>query len=258
MGRRGPYRTEALVVRAIPFAETSQVVHLATEDHGLVAAMAKGARRAGGAHEGGLATGAIGEAQLSRRRGAELELLRGFRRHDRLRGLGEDLDRYYAACYVLDLVRSWLKPSLPNPALYRAAVAALEGLARGPETTAPFWVAFFEARAITAAGHRPVLAGCAACGRSGPPPGRVFAPAAGGLVDEGCETPGPRRRLPAPAVAGLARLYATGLGGLVAEPPSRRELAWIRAVHDLFVPHLLERRPASLALLPRDGSRARG
>lgn len=254
MRRRSPYVTEALVVRTIPFAETSQVVHLATERDGLVAALAKGARRPGGAHEGGLTLGAVGEAHLSPRRGAELELLRRFRRRDRLRGLAADLDRYYAGCYVLDLLRSWMRPGLAAPVLYRAGMAALEGLATGPPGTRPFWIVFFEARAVAAAGQQPVLEGCAACGRDGPP-GPFFAPGAGGVVDEACEAGGgPRRRISGAAVAALRRLYATPLPQLAAEPLAPRQVTEIRAVHDLLVPYLLERRPAALPLI----SRARG
>ena len=40
MATRSGYATEALVLRTIPFGDTSQVVHLATPEHGLVAALA--------------------------------------------------------------------------------------------------------------------------------------------------------------------------------------------------------------------------
>ena len=44
MSRARGYETEAIVLRTVPFGETSQVVHLATPEHGMVAALAKGAR----------------------------------------------------------------------------------------------------------------------------------------------------------------------------------------------------------------------
>lgn len=250
MTRARGYVTEAIVLRAIPFAETSQVVHLATPEHGLVAAMAKGARRPGPEYRGGVALGTLGEAHLTPRRGADLEILRRFTLHDRLRGLANDLERFYGACYVLDLLRVWMRPALPNPALYRAGRMALDALARGRMESLAAWVVWFEARAVTAAGHRPRLEGCAACGREGAP-GTVFAPEAGGLVHAGCTPAGPVRRLGAPGRRALERLYASRLEDLAAQPLTPSEVREIRAVHDLWIPHLLERRPSSLATVPR-------
>ncbi len=79
MPRATAYRTEAVVLRVLDFAETSPIVHLGTPEHGLVSAIAKGARRPKGGFQGGLTLGVLGEAEISTRRGAELELLRSFR-----------------------------------------------------------------------------------------------------------------------------------------------------------------------------------
>ncbi|MFV1959072.1 MAG: DNA repair protein RecO, partial [Planctomycetota bacterium] len=193
---RGPFRyaTEAIVLRTIAFAETSQVVHLATPDHGLVAALAKGARRPGPAFQGGLVLGTRGVAELTRRPRAELELLRRFRQRTAVRAAGSDLDRYYAACYVLDLLRAFFRPALPNPALYRAGRTALAAALQAPLDALPAWMVLFEARAVDATGHRPRLDACAACGGTRGPLA-WFSPPAGGLVHVTCLPPGPRRRL---------------------------------------------------------------
>lgn len=248
--RPRPYETEAIVLRTIPFGETSQVVHLATPEHGMVAAIAKGARRPGPEFHGGLALGTVGAASLSPRRGAELELLRRFRLEDRLRGLARGLDRFYAGCYVLDLLRAWMRPALANPDLYRAGRAALRALAEAKPTSLPAWVVWFEARAVVATGHAPRLTGCAACGRA-TPDGTTFSPAAGGMVHAGCTPPGPRRRLDAAGRHAVTRVYGASVVELAAEPLSPGAVAHIRAIHDLLIPHLLERRPDSLANLPR-------
>ena len=248
--RPRPYETDSIVLRTIAFGETSQVVHLATPEHGLVAALAKGARRPGPDFRGGLALGTVGSATLSPRRGAELELLLGFRLEDRLRGLARDLDRFYAGCYVLDLLRAWMRPALPNPDLYRAGRAALRALAEARATSLAAWVAWFEARAILATGHAPRLEGCAACGRR-TPEGTVFSPPAGGLVHPACAPPGPRLRLDAEGRRALVRVYGASVAELAAEPLTPQAVGRIRTVHDLLIPHLLERRPGSLANVPR-------
>jgi len=248
--RPRPYETEGIVLRTIPFGETSQVVHLATPEHGLVAALAKGARRPGPDFRGGLALGTVGAAALSPRQGAELELLRSFRLEDRLRGLARGLDRFYAGCYVLDLLRAWMRPALPNPDLYRAGRAALRAVAEARPASLAAWVVWFEARAVLANGHAPRLTGCAACGRA-TPAGSAFSPQAGGLVHPECAPPGPRLRLDAEGRHALVRVYGASVAELAAEPLTPGAVGRIRTVHDVWVPHLLERRPESLANVPR-------
>lgn len=244
MARPAPYQTAALVLRAIPFAETSQVVHLATPEHGLVPALAKGALRPGGEFQGGLALGALGEAWLAPRRGAELEGLRRFRTQEGWRGVREDLGRFRAACYVLELLRGWMRPQLPLPGLFQAALTALRAADRGPREQLASWVAWFEARALAATGHRPRLDACALCGRP-VARGAVFSPAAGGMAHPGCAPPGVRLALPPALREALERLYTTRLAQWAQEPLDPATLAQVRAVHDAFLETVFERRLAS-------------
>ena len=239
------YRTDAVVLRTVDFAETSQVVHLATPDHGFVAAIAKGGHGAKAQFEGGVALGVLGEAELFPRRGAELELLRSFRVTDPLRGLHDDLTRYGAGSYVLSLLRDMEKPGLASPALFLSGVTTLKAISASPPASAAMWVAVFEARALAALGHRPHLASCVTC--SGTlDGGALFSPAAGGAVHARCAPAGPSKRLDADALAALRRLYAARLPEFVAEPIADRELAVARAVHDLFVPWVLEKEPKGM------------
>jgi DNA repair protein RecO (recombination protein O) len=243
------FRTDAIVLRTVDFAETSQVVHLATPDRGLVAAIAKGGHGAKGAFQGGVPLGVLGEAEVVPRRGGDLDVLRSFRVTDGLRGLHEDLDRYAAGTYVLSLLRDLVKPDLEATAIFRAGATALRALAASPPAAAPTWTVVFEARALAAAGHRPHLSSCVVCSdeldaRS------TFSPAAGGLAHVRCAPPGARVPVDTPAVAALRRLYAARLPELAAEPPSPRELRAVRAVHDLFVPWVLDREPRGLRTVP--------
>ena len=193
----------------------------------------------------------VGEALLAPRRGAELEVLRRFRPLPFSRLLGRDLARFHAASYVLDLLRAWMRPALPAPDLHRAAVRTLEALSRARASGIAAWVVWFESRAIASAGEGPRLEACAACGRTG---GRatVFAPAAGGLVHATCPTAGPRlplspgRRRRAPAALRPRPRPTTAR-----EPLGPALVREIRAVHDLLVPWLLERRPPALDTVPR-------
>lgn len=243
------YTSPAIVIRVRPFGETSQVLHLATPDHGLVPALAKGAHRPGPAFHGGVALASAGTAHLLRRPRAELELIRRFVPNEDLRGLRDALPRFYAACYAIELLRAWMRPALPAPSLFRAALTALRAMARAPAASLGTWVAWFEARALAAAGHRPRLEACAVCGEA--VDGRVlFSPPAGGLVHRGCAPPGPRLAVQAEDARALERLYTIRLKDLARDPPEPAAVGSARAMHDVFIPYVLERRPAALAGLP--------
>ena len=250
MARGTTYVTPAIVIRVHPFGETSQIAHLATPQQGLVACMVKGAHRPGPEFRGGLALGTAGEGSLLRRRNAELDLLRRFRLREDLRGLRTHLARYYAACYVIELLRAWMQPALPNPALYGAALTTLRALAGTAHESIAAWTAWFEARALAAGGHRPRLEACAVCD-AGFEDDALFSPEAGGLVHPRCAPAGPTRRLDATARAGLERIYTARLSELARDPPSSHAVGAARSVHDLFVPYVLERRPRALGALAR-------
>jgi DNA repair protein RecO (recombination protein O) len=245
------YRTDAIVVRVIEFAETSQVVHLVTPEHGLLPALAKGARNPKGAFEGGVPFAVLGEADVLPRR-SELELLRAFRVTDGLRGLRDDLDRFAAGEYVLGLLRDFARPALASPALFLAGATALKAIAAAPSAQAPLWVAVFEARALAATGHRPHLGSCVVCGGDDLRE-ILFSPAAGGVAHRRCAPPGPSRSLSPDDLAVLTRLYTARLPTFASEPPDAPGLKAARAVHDLFLPYVLEREPAGSRSLPRVG-----
>lgn len=243
------HRAAAIVVRALDFAETSQIVHLVTEG-GLVSALAKGAHAPKGAFQGGVALGVLGEADLLARRGAELELLRSFRVTDGLRGLRDDLARFAAGGAVLAALRTLSKPGLPNEGLFRAGVTALKAISTTSPGLASTWVLVFEARALLSGGHRPELHVCVACGaevgaeagaevvaEAETDGGAAFAPQAGGVLHRRCGAPGPRRPLSAADLAALRRVHGDRWASFVEAPLSPAAVRAVRAVHDLFLPY---------------------
>jgi DNA repair protein RecO (recombination protein O) len=234
---------EAIVVRVVEFAETSQVVHLVTARHGHVSAIAKGAHGARGAFQGGVPLAVLGEAHLVPRRGSEMELLRSFRVIDGLRGLRDDLVRYDAGCAILGLLRHLSKPGLANEPLFLAAVSTLKALAASPPAAAPTWLLVFEARALASTGHRPHLASCVACGGT-LARDIVFDPGAGGAAHRGCASDAPVRALSPADRATLERLYTSRLPEFASEPLGPAQVRAVRAVHDLFLPYAYERAPA--------------
>jgi DNA repair protein RecO (recombination protein O) len=243
-------RLDALVLRVLDYGDTSQIVHLATPDHGLVHAIAKGSRRPKGSFQGGLALATVGEAEVVFRAGADLETLRSFRETDGLAGLRRDLARFSAAHYVIGCLREFLRPALPAPVLFQAGVTALKVIAVAAPDAVPGWVVWFEARALAAAGHRPHLSSCAACGAE-VTGDACFSPGAGGLVHASCAPAGLALPLSGDALAALRRLYSARLPELASEPLDVSQVRAARRAHDAFVPYVLEREPRGLRVLPR-------
>ena len=178
-----------------------------------------------------------------------MELLSRFRVQEDLRALSKDLARFYAACHVLSLLRVWMQPMLPAPALFGAAHTALRACAHAPLESVGAWTVWFEARALAATGHRPRLEVCAICDGA-LESSSLFSAPAGGLVHRRCAPPGPTHRLGDSEVRGLLRIYTARLPELKREPPDAAVVRAGRAVHDLFIPYVLERRPATLGPLP--------
>jgi DNA repair protein RecO (recombination protein O) len=252
MSRARGFATDAIVLRVIEFGETSQVVHIATPDHGFVATLAKGAHSSRGAFQGGVPLGVLGVAEVAPRRG-ELQLLRSFRVTDGLAGLRDALPRFEAGTRILGLLRELEKPDLAAPALFLAGASALKAVATSSPDAAELWEQVFEARALAASGHRPHLATCIACGEE-LGAAAVFSPAAGGTVHDRCHGGGARLRLAPEVLAALRRLYAARLPEIAAEPPSPRELRGVRAVHDLFLAWVLGREAREPSALRRRGA----
>jgi hypothetical protein len=78
-----------------------------------------------------------------------------------------------------------------------------------------------------------------------------FDPSLGGIAHPRCVRGASTRRVTSSDLSVLRRLYTARLAELASEPPSARDVSFARAVHDLFLPYVLEREPAALRTLPR-------
>lgn len=119
--------TPALVVGAIRYGETSRIVRLATRDHGLVSAIAKGALRPKSRFGAALQLLSEGQAHLLPSRG-ELLTLAAFDLTTVHGGLAADLHRYLAANALAEVTARFVPPD-PNPRLFdqlRDGIALLE------------------------------------------------------------------------------------------------------------------------------------
>ncbi|MEM7262690.1 MAG: DNA repair protein RecO, partial [Planctomycetota bacterium] len=134
MGRRGrTYRTRALVVRWVPFSNTSQIVTVFTRDHGLVSLLAKGSLRQGRRSSSfPIPFDLAGWYDIAYRdRSTELGLATEARLIEGFDHLRHSYDAYVEACFGLELIRLLFRPSDPHPEFLRGALSFLKLLGVG-------------------------------------------------------------------------------------------------------------------------------
>jgi DNA repair protein RecO (recombination protein O) len=243
-------KTRAIVLRVVPFSESSCVLTLFTEDFGKRSALAKGAWRPKGPFEGALDLLALVRIVFLPKSSEALDLLTEARLERRFRAAQRDLARLYGGYYVAELLLELTEPGDVHRELFAVADQTLQALDRDAPV-APTLLAF-ELAALRHLGHAPLLDRCAACDRPLAVPagegGRVaLGLLAGGVLCPACR--GGRRAvvsLSAQAWQWLARLSAarpptesdTGTSSL----PPAEVCGELRAVMTQYLTHLVGHR----------------
>ncbi|HEV2075099.1 MAG TPA: DNA repair protein RecO, partial [Thermoleophilaceae bacterium] len=183
----GPFKTEAVVLRSIRFGEAHRVLHLYTRDRGRVGAVAKGVRKVRSRFGGRLEPLTRVELVLHEGRGelCTVTSAETVSAHPALRERRASLDRATQAC---DAVLRLFDAAEPNRPAYNLLCQELLLLDRDPAAATRAQALAFRLKLLLAAGFVPELAGCAACGESGPEATLgAFSAAAGGVVCASCE-----------------------------------------------------------------------
>lgn len=172
----------AICIRCWDFSETSQTVSLFTREHGVVRGLAKGAKREKGGFSGGLDVLTRGEMIASVKPGRDLAAITAWHLQDTHRALRQNLSANRAAVYMADLIHHLMAEMDPHPALFDAAVTALERM-NEPAAIEPALL-HFQWVLLTEAGYKPELNRDAQTGEPLPTEASTlaFSAAAGGVV----------------------------------------------------------------------------
>lgn len=253
-----PHATDGIVLRAVDYSETSQVVTFWTRDAGRLAGIAKGAKRAKTVFRGPFDLFGLHRIVYREKPAGQLHLLTSADLLDAHAGLRADPARLTAASYCAEILLGLTADGMPHRPLFELLADTLRGMAgagpAAPEAGRPAWegrLYRFEAQALTHLGHRPRATACAVCGAALPAASLVrFSARAGGAVCDPCagEEPAPLRVRPE-TLRALASLGEPGAPppDPPLPPPIRQEL---RALLRSAYTYLLERPPAALGLLP--------
>ncbi|MDZ4805874.1 MAG: DNA repair protein RecO [Candidatus Eisenbacteria bacterium] len=189
-------KSEALVLRAIKYGETSKILTLLTRDFGLLKAIAKGVRGSRPKFGSALESFACCEIVVYRRRDRDLHLIGSADLIEAHLPLGASLSRYAFASAIVEFIPRVVTGevsevgAVPDPvplsesaALYQEARWAIGLMNLAPLDTLPYVLRAFQLRFVSLLGHGMELHTCLNCGREiGEAGGRGLGPAAGALA----------------------------------------------------------------------------
>ena len=232
--------SDAIVLHAFDYLESSRIVRLATREGGVRSALAKGARRSQRRFGSALDLFAQGAVQLSTKPGRDLDTMTGFDVTNSRAGLAQDLGRFAGASAIAELVLHFSSEHA-DPALFESIEGALDAIT-GAEppgtidaTLAGAW------RVIAALGFTPTLAECAECHTPmAEEDDAVFSHPAGGVLCARCAALAPGgRRMPADARRVL-RAWTSGRADASLELPAAR--AHQRLLREFLQHHVVDGR----------------
>src|SRR5688572_9949842 len=229
-------RTDAVVLRAFDYGETSRIATVLTRRHGVLGLLAKGARRPTSRFGSALQAGAHVEVVYYFREGRGLQTLSEVTHLSRYSGIAADLDRLTDAHRMLELVRALLPEGDPQHVVLALLLHTLEWL-DGAGTNSGNALPWFQLRLSSYLGFAPdlqreeVLALDAG--------GGLFRLDSGSVGPRAGEAPGARSasRAALRALAVLARVDLPVAGRMRLEPDIRAE---VEELVDAFVQHHAE------------------
>ena len=225
--------TPAILLRAHPYSETSQILRFFTEARGVMGAVARGVRKVGGRRGGALSTFAEGVLSVQFKETRDLQTYRDFSASNPRRGLAQDPIRLAAASVLGELILHHAE-SEGNPELFWKLGQGLDTMEReGLELLLPTLLVHLWSL-IRELGFAPLIHECVHCGNPHPGDGLArFDFGAGGLSCASCKA-----EMQGPRLGPIARAQLGELVGGSAPPDLVRPRAHLRLASDFITYHI--------------------
>jgi DNA repair protein RecO (recombination protein O) len=233
--------TDAIVLHAFSYLESSRILRLATREAGVVSVLATGARRSSRRFGTAVDLFAEGEVRFHTKAGRELHTLAGFDVVRTRGALAGDVGRFTAASALSELTLRFAREE-SHPELYAVLAESLDRLADAPGVRAREAGLAGAWRLIGELGFAPAIESCASChGTVSLDRAAAFSHPVGGTLCDACaRLAGMRRLLPVEARRALAAWLAGDPGDPLDDPSAR---AHQRLLREFLREHLTDGRP---------------
>lgn len=233
--------TDAVVLHAFNYLETSRILRLATREAGVQSVIARGARRSRKRFGSALDLFAEGVAHIDVRPGRELQTLSAFDVTRSRVALASDLERFTAATMIAELVLRFARDDA-HQALFETLVATLDSIGSGDGNVSRDAALAGAWALVGRLGFAPALDICAICHAPIAADLLVrFDRRSGGTLCADCGGSSGARMLPASAREALHAWRAGRLPGADLLPAERR--AHVRLLREFITEHLDDGRP---------------
>src|SRR3954470_1503828 len=178
--------TEAIVLHAFDYLESSRIIKLLTRDLGLRSVLARGARKSAKRFGAALDLFVQGSAELESKPGRDLDTLSSFDLQRTRAGIGLDLDRFTGASALAELILRFAQDD-NDPELFDVTSEALDRINAVKGNDARDAAIAGAWRILAALGFGPSLDECGECHRElGDDESVLFSHRAGGVICEAC------------------------------------------------------------------------
>lgn len=233
--------TDAIVLHAFEYLESSRIVKLATRDAGVQSAVAKGARRPRSRFGAALDLFAEGSAHLHMRPTRDLQTLSAFEVARARPQLAGELERFAAASALAEVVIRFAGEEA-SPELFDILSRGLDRLTTAAAGDAASVALAIMWRIVAESGFAPAIDDCAMCHTAiAPGVGARFSHPAGGTLCDRCAGSQPSSRtLPPEARASLRAWLRDEDAGFLDDSATR---AHQRLLREFLCRHMGDDRP---------------
>ena len=242
--------TDALILQATPFRETSRILVFLSRDHGKLVTLAKGVRREEGRFVSPLDPLTYNRIVFYERPRTGFHLLTQCDLLDAFLPLRENLEAIACGFYFLELADRSAQPGVKEEWLFSLLLESLRHLSMG--IPVPLLARAFEIKLLANSGFMPELHLCLACRR---PLSEWVSPRfeRGGFFCEACQTSTVSKRLSRGVVASLGYLAASDLSRLSRFQLSKADRDQVGGLLEKFLEFYLEEKPKSRSFLETVG-----
>lgn len=228
--------TEAIVLHAFDYLETSRIIRLMTRDAGIQSVLARGARNSRKRFGNAVDLFAQGTAEIEMRPNRELQSLSSFEVTRGRAGLALDVGRFTAGSMITEMALRTSSDE-PAPGLFDVVELALDRLAAAPPDETIDTALSGAWHIIATLGFTPALDVCANCHADLDPSARVsFSHSAGGALCSRCSANATGARVLPSAARNALREWING--GRAPSLDAAEGKAHQRLLREFFHEHL--------------------